>query len=666
MLPELELDTEGFSNLFRKARSQIPELYPQWSNYNYHDPGITLLELFAFLTEAQQFYLDQLREDQSLAFLKLLGASPKPASPAQVWAEARSPQEVKIGQPFYTGDLCFQAREHRFLPGDLLVGLEIESPDGQTHQERFQTAAPGSSCYPFGAQAIQGTQFTLFFQEALEPNQDYHLSCLVEDRHSLPRNPIPPDYPFVPLATLRLSYFNGIAMEDLAFTDTSHGFLQDGAFCFALPTPMMPQPEGSLSPYFLQFTLVESQYDTPPVIFRLSCGDLLLQQEETLALFCAKEALVHHHQEGKEALYFTQENQNLGQNLGQNLDQNLRQVPPEEGDWVVLYRQDLFPGGVLAQGNGFPSQRYRLSTQGILPLSVKIYVEEEGVPGLYAPYSYVADFATSTPESRHFTLDFATGEVVFGDGFAGYPPESQIMLLGLTVSQGPGGNLGKGTSLQSRDQAQQLVTVQDGKGGQEAQSLQECFAQVQASLDQPTRLVSLQDIKTIVQETPGLRIQDCILKPPGEADTLHPNLLHLVVKPFGGDCPTLTPAYEENILQHLQDKRLVGTYLRLHAPTYVTVDLYVEVYAHPQFGRITEGLHRLLQAHFAELTTFGVTIAYHQLYHLVEREPGVSRIGELSLLTKGEGVTRKSNGDVVLPPHAIGSLGQVRCVILNS
>ncbi len=665
MLEELQLDTQGFSNLFRKARSQIPELYPPWSNYNYHDPGITLLELFAFFTEAQQFYLDQVDEDLSLAFLHLLGTRPKPATPARVWAEASAPQTVKIGQSFFAGDLCFQAIDHHIIPDNRLLGVEIRSPEGKIHRETLAENALGFSCYPFGAEATPGTQFTLFFQKPLEPKQTYHLTTLVEDRHSLPRTPIPPGYPFVPLATLTMAYYHDQEMRHLPFDDTSYGFLQDGVISFTLDAPMHPHPQGTLSPYALQITLSHSQYDVPPVISHLSCWDLPLEQRETLVTLIPVEALPQHQQQGREALYLCQEGEHF------------RTVPSHQGDWVALYDPRLLAEGVLppevlsqgilAQGNGFPSQRYPLSHQQILPHSVRIFLEDEDQPGRFHPYTYVENFFGSTPESRHFTIDLASGELVFGDGFAGYPPESKILLLGLAVTQGKAGNLSKGSALTPSEITQTtLHTLQDARGGRQAEGVPECFARLQDSLEHPQRLVSLQDIQTIVKETPGLRIQDCILKPGAQGETSHPNLLHLVVKPYGQDRPTLSTAYQENILQYLQDKRLVGTYIQLHSPRYVTIDLYVEVRAHPTFGGIGPRLTSLLQTHFAQITGFGATIAYHKLYHLIQEEPGIASIQELSILAKGEGATRQANGDVVLPPSALVFLGQVRSVIQNS
>jgi hypothetical protein len=50
-LPPLDLDTRTYADLVEEARSLIPRYAPQWTDYNASDPGITLLELFAWLVE---------------------------------------------------------------------------------------------------------------------------------------------------------------------------------------------------------------------------------------------------------------------------------------------------------------------------------------------------------------------------------------------------------------------------------------------------------------------------------------------------------------------------------------------------------------------------------------------------------------------------------------
>ncbi len=71
-LPLPKLDDRTFADLVAEARARIPGLCPAWTDHNPADPGITLIELFAWLTEMLFFRADQLTPDHVSTFLKLL------------------------------------------------------------------------------------------------------------------------------------------------------------------------------------------------------------------------------------------------------------------------------------------------------------------------------------------------------------------------------------------------------------------------------------------------------------------------------------------------------------------------------------------------------------------------------------------------------------------
>ncbi|MCP3143390.1 baseplate J/gp47 family protein [Pyxidicoccus xibeiensis] len=84
MLPELSLDTVTFSELVELGRRRIPALSRgAWTNHNAHDPGITLLELYAYLLEQRIFWLDGVSPSLERALLRLLGTAPEPARAAR-------------------------------------------------------------------------------------------------------------------------------------------------------------------------------------------------------------------------------------------------------------------------------------------------------------------------------------------------------------------------------------------------------------------------------------------------------------------------------------------------------------------------------------------------------------------------------------------------------
>src|ERR1044071_2212541 len=67
------LDDRTYDDLIREARSLIPAYTPdEWTNHNASDPGITLIELFAYLSEMLIYRLNRVTDANRYAFLKLL------------------------------------------------------------------------------------------------------------------------------------------------------------------------------------------------------------------------------------------------------------------------------------------------------------------------------------------------------------------------------------------------------------------------------------------------------------------------------------------------------------------------------------------------------------------------------------------------------------------
>jgi hypothetical protein len=66
------LDDRSFDQLVAEGRALIPRNCPAWTNHNVSDPGIALLELFAYLTETAIFQVNQLPPASLESFLRLL------------------------------------------------------------------------------------------------------------------------------------------------------------------------------------------------------------------------------------------------------------------------------------------------------------------------------------------------------------------------------------------------------------------------------------------------------------------------------------------------------------------------------------------------------------------------------------------------------------------
>ncbi|HEX7313596.1 MAG TPA: hypothetical protein VF297_06725 [Pyrinomonadaceae bacterium] len=66
------LDDRRYADLVEEARALIPSYAPEWTNHNPSDPGVTLVELFAYLTEMLLYRVNRVTDDNKRAFLKLI------------------------------------------------------------------------------------------------------------------------------------------------------------------------------------------------------------------------------------------------------------------------------------------------------------------------------------------------------------------------------------------------------------------------------------------------------------------------------------------------------------------------------------------------------------------------------------------------------------------
>lgn len=78
-IPLPNLDARRFADLVDEGRRLIPGLAPSWTDHNPSDPGITLIELFAFISEMLMYRADRVSEANRRAFVRLLRGPTWPA-----------------------------------------------------------------------------------------------------------------------------------------------------------------------------------------------------------------------------------------------------------------------------------------------------------------------------------------------------------------------------------------------------------------------------------------------------------------------------------------------------------------------------------------------------------------------------------------------------------
>lgn len=93
------LDDRSYSDLVEEGRSLIPTYAPEWTNHNSSDPGITLVEMFAYLSEMLIYRLNRITDDNKLSFLKLLNGPAWKPSPEKSLGEEMREAVMQLREP---------------------------------------------------------------------------------------------------------------------------------------------------------------------------------------------------------------------------------------------------------------------------------------------------------------------------------------------------------------------------------------------------------------------------------------------------------------------------------------------------------------------------------------------------------------------------------------
>src|SRR3954468_10272234 len=94
------LDDRRFQDLVDDAKRIVMDRCPTWTDHNVSDPGVTLIELFAFMTDQLLYRLNRVPDRHYVKFLELIGLRLFPPAPAHVgetfWLSAPASAPVAI------------------------------------------------------------------------------------------------------------------------------------------------------------------------------------------------------------------------------------------------------------------------------------------------------------------------------------------------------------------------------------------------------------------------------------------------------------------------------------------------------------------------------------------------------------------------------------------
>src|SRR6266545_1723867 len=82
-LPAPNLDDRRFQDLVDDAKRLVMQRCPEWTDHNVSDPGVTLIETFAFMTDLLLYRLNRVPDRLYVKFLELIGLQMLPATAAR-------------------------------------------------------------------------------------------------------------------------------------------------------------------------------------------------------------------------------------------------------------------------------------------------------------------------------------------------------------------------------------------------------------------------------------------------------------------------------------------------------------------------------------------------------------------------------------------------------
>ena len=168
-----------YDDLVELGHSRLPAFAPEWTDYNAHDPGITLLELLAWVTEAQLYSLGRMRRDERAAYGALLGVSLAgtraargvlwpdrfdPASPLNTLTDALAFETEAAVHPIDDKELVFHpVYKTLWAPGHI-VRLSLRAANGSVSNYTSVNEQGGAVFLPFGETAGSRDVLTLEFE----------------------------------------------------------------------------------------------------------------------------------------------------------------------------------------------------------------------------------------------------------------------------------------------------------------------------------------------------------------------------------------------------------------------------------------------------------------------------------------------------------------------
>jgi hypothetical protein len=697
------LDDRRYQQLLDEALARIPVYTPEWTNFNKSDPGVTLIEIFAFLTENLLYRSNQIPERNRRKFLQLLGIGLQPASSARglvAFSNDRGPLEtVALGSELEVraGQVPFRTKEALdVLPieAQFVYKRELKNPTDRLRTYYNQLYAsflkPQLSS---SAQLYETATFPLAGGTALDLGRDSidgSLWIALLRRENDKPIVIPPDDLQKARENLRKKICQEIGGKTLtlgivpALVDATR----------ALKPAGLANPEGeallkyevpigeTLSSVASERTPRYRTVDAVPsgnVLLEPGTVQITLPQASDLKLWDNLDPLESGVLDFPPAI----EDSNLSDRLITWLRIRASVAAPVNLLWaginaVFVSQRAHVANELLPDGNGAPDQSAVLSKTPVISSSVHLLVTSLGrtdewkliedlmtagpevpVPDLRKP---PGSYVPSNQPMKVFTLNAESGEIKFGDAQHGArPPLGAKIRVDYDYGVGRAGNVNAGSINNSPalPVGFKVTNPVATWGGAEAETVTEGEKQISRYLQHRDRVVSAADFKTITRRTPGVDVgrvdvlsafsPELGSTEPGDAPGAVTLMIIPKYDPVQPDAPMPNRDFLDTVCAYLDPRRLVTTEVFLRGPSYkqIWISIGVNVESGRSISEVREAVKsRLLE--FLSPLVGGPEASPDQSGEVDRGWPLRKPVVALELMAKASAVTGVSSVNRVL------------------
>ncbi len=697
MLKVPQLDDLSYDRLFERARSRIPTLTEEWTDFNASDPGITTLQVFSWLIDTLHYYMDATGEVHRLKYLKLLGIEPKEDVARCIIAVNSSQEDIIVprGARMLAGGTVFELEKSYNQRRNRLVAVynslgnktrditALAGVDG-TFVEIFSHKKESKNILYIGFESMIGGEFRFF----------------VDIEENKLRNPFTLGFS---LSDFDWEYYNGSKWEsaDLV-SDATGGFLRSGFITLQVgENASMLTGKKMKNAYYVRAVLKQNEFDVLPKLGKITANCAEAVQTDTVA-----QALEYTYTEGENLVIdYAVEREHLitvavqtdegymtwyehsqddgsmcnvidGEHSWQKIiefDKDKYKTTPKNGDkvLVLLTPYEAYEQMIIGATKGVAEERIDFDIDGIREIKLALVHAVDG-RSCYDIWEQCENLNDASYEDKVFYYDKDNGQIVFGDGIKGLQPDAGkvVVVVTLKKSDFERGNVVKGAinTIITEDMAEIAIeSIESAKGGKRKENSVELETQLESKMRKINRAVTTEDYTHIVKTTPGLMIDHVNVITMAELCkyydiTYKPNTVHLAVKPHSDmQKPDLSNRQRQFIVDNIDQYRLLTTNIQVISPKYVTVNV---------FGRIavrenTPNIRAVVEEKLNELITFsstggfGKSVVYGKVFSSLEMIDGVTGVAQLSFEAMGKGASKNERGDVVIYPDAMACLGKI-------